>query len=120
MVVPVASSVEVEYPSVISPVYVLSASSMYSNTLVPAPTAIGKTPSTSGSNVPACPTFLIPSKCRIRLTQAKLVIPFSFQTGKIPSTIISHHFYFFAFYIVPYFIIETKSYKLFQHAFIDI
>ena len=38
--------------------------------LVASPIAIGRTPVTDGSNVPPCPTFLIPNTLRSLLTQS--------------------------------------------------
>src|SRR5699024_11730721 len=67
---PAASSVVVVLPSATSVLYSLGKVNKKGMILVASPTQIGKTPSTSGSSVPVCPTFFICNIFLILLTQS--------------------------------------------------
>jgi polyribonucleotide nucleotidyltransferase len=84
LTVPYISSVSVSMPRVNSARYFFVLSRRYWDIFVACPTQIGRTPAALGSNVPACPTFLIFNCFLITDTTSWEVIPGGFKIFKIP------------------------------------
>src|SRR5258707_8803024 len=85
---PSASSVTVDWPSLIVPAYSLSVSARCPSSLVAFSTPITRTPVAIGSRVPAWPTRRVPVSRLIRATTSCEVIPPDLSTMTNPDSII--------------------------------
>src|SRR5580693_6164205 len=81
---PSASSVLVDWPSLIVAWYSFSVRVRYPSSLVAFSTPTTRTPVAIGSRVPACPTFLVPASRRIRATTSCDVMPPGLSTMTRP------------------------------------
>src|ERR1700690_2728698 len=81
---PSASSVLVDWPSLIVAAYSFSVRVRYPRSLVAFSTPTTRTPVANGSRVPACPTLLVPASRRIRATTSCDVMPPGLSTMTRP------------------------------------
>src|SRR5580698_3408762 len=81
---PSASSVLVDWPSLIVAAYSFSVRVGYPSSLVAFSTPTTRTPVAIGSRVPACPPFLVPASRRIRATTSCDVMPPGLSTMTRP------------------------------------
>ena len=81
---PSASSVLVDWPSLIVAAYSFSVRVRYPSSLVAFSTPTTRTPVAIGSRVPACPTFLVPASRLIRATTSCDVMPPGLSTMTRP------------------------------------